>query len=137
MIGDLYGVMLATSEPGRALVRYTQADRTIVSAVHAHGWRTRRSERDKRAGLYSLSDSHQTPQESCAPAQRHEWRIRCWHATGSPVSRYCSAHPSDGPSVHAWSAMNVTRNTDSAVGRDGGERICVRARVQTDRRCGH
>ena len=43
-VGDLYGVMLATSEPGRALVRYTQADRTIVSAVHAHGWRTRRSE---------------------------------------------------------------------------------------------
>ena len=40
MIGDLYGVMLATSEPGRALVRYTQADRTIVSAAHAHRWRT-------------------------------------------------------------------------------------------------
>jgi hypothetical protein len=36
MIGDLYGVILATSEPGRALVRYTQADRTIVSAAHAH-----------------------------------------------------------------------------------------------------
>ena len=36
MIGDLYWVMLATSEPGRALVRYTQADRTIVSGAYAH-----------------------------------------------------------------------------------------------------
>ena len=36
MIGDLYRVMLATSELGRALIRYTQADRTIVSAAHAH-----------------------------------------------------------------------------------------------------
>jgi hypothetical protein len=69
---------------------------------------------------------------SSVPAQRHEWCIRHWQATGSLVSRYCSAHPSDRPSVHARSAMmqSISPEHRTAAGRDGGQTICVRAHVQ-------